>query len=198
MRFTVVMASTLMPYAGAASRRDEKIVRAIDSVIAQTFEDWELQVVADGCQKTVDIVSKYTDPRIHVTLLPKSPQWDGKPRNTGIELGKGDYIVYLDNDDYYGPQHLEIIDAGLNGYDWVCYNDWVFNGDWVQRHCDIKKLGANGTSNICHRRTLGVKWGYRGYAHDHHFNQSLLKFKNYAKIDAAQYFVMHLPHGTDL
>ena len=135
---------------------------------------------------------------IHVTLLPKSPQWDGKPRNTGIELGKGDYIVYLDNDDYYGPQHLEIIDAGLNGYDWVCYNDWVFNGDWVQRHCDIKKLGANGTSNVCHRRTLGVKWGYRGYAHDHHFNQSLLKFKNYAKIDAGQYFVMHLPHGTDL
>ena len=45
MKFSVIMASTLAEYGGAASRRDEKIVRAIDSVIAQTFTDWELIVV---------------------------------------------------------------------------------------------------------------------------------------------------------
>jgi len=199
MRFSVVMASTLIPYAGAASRRNEKIVRAIDSVIAQTFTDWELLVIADGCQKTVEIVSKYDDPRVRVTLIPKCPMWDGGPRNTGIELAKGDFIVYIDNDDYWGEQHLEAIDAGLKDYDWVYYNDWIYsNGDWIQRHCDIKRLGMNGTSNICHRRTLKVRWGFRGYAHDHHFNQSLLKYPNYVKIEAAQYFCMHLPGGCDI
>jgi glycosyltransferase involved in cell wall biosynthesis len=200
MRFTVILPSFLGEYSNAASRRPEKLIRAVDSVIAQTFQDWELLVVADGCQETVDIMKRYTDKRIHCHLIPKAPMWDGKPRNTGIEKGKGEYIVYIDGDDYWGDDHLKGISDNLAAYDWVYFNDYVCNpdGSVTLRNCDIKRLGANGTSNICHRRSLDVRWGHRGYAHDHYFNQKLLFYSNHKKITAGEYVVMHLPNGTDL
>lgn len=185
-------------YAGAATRREEKFVRAVNSVINQTFSDWELIVVADGCKTTVDLMKQFTDLRIRLISIPKAPMWDGKPRNTGIEQGSGDYIVYLDIDDAYGQNHLDIIDKNIGSYDWVYYNDYIYRDEWLERHCDIKKIGMNGTSNVCHRRTLGARWGHRGYAHDHYFNQKLLMYRNFAKIPTPEYFVMHLPGVADL
>lgn len=199
MKFSVVMASTLAEYGGAATRRDEKIVRAVDSVIAQTFTDWELIVIADGCARTMGIVNTYTDKRIRSFMIDKRPWWDGAPRNKGIELAKGEYIIYIDNDDYWGDGHLQGIAAEIADYDWVFFNDWVWNGtDFMPRNCDIRKLGANGTSNICHRKSLGLQWGHRGYAHDHYFNQKLLRFPNHKKINAGEYVVMHIPAQYDL
>lgn len=200
MRFTAVLPSYLGHYAGAATRRHDKLIRAVDSVIDQSFTDWELQVVADGCQDTVDLMKQYDDKRVHCTLISKAPIWDGKPRNTGIELGSGEFIIYIDGDDYWGIDHLKGIDAGLNGYDWVYFNDYICHkdGGWIQRPCDIKRLGMNGTSNICHKKSLGVRWGHRGYAHDHYFNQQLLMHLNYSKIGGGEYFVLHLPGSLDI
>lgn len=199
MKFSVVMASTLAPYAGAASRRDEKIIRAVQSVIDQTYQDWELLVISDGCQQTVDIMSQIKDPRIKTTMITKRPIWDGGPRNKGIELAEGEYIIYIDNDDYWGENHLQIIADNIKQFDWVYYDDWTLqNGDWCLRHCDIKKLGMNGTSNICHRKSLGITWAHRGYAHDHYFNQELLKHLNYDRIPAGEYFVCHMPRAYDV
>lgn len=199
MKFSIVMASTLAPYAGAASRRDEKIIRAVNSVVAQIYQDWELLVISDGCQQTVDIVLQIKDPRIKITKIEKKPIWDGAPRNKGIELATGEYIIYIDNDDYWGENHLQIIADNIKNYDWVYYDDWTLqNGEWCLRHCDIKKLGMNGTSNICHRKSLGATWGHRGYAHDHYFNQKLLLHLNYNRIPAGEYFVCHMPHAYDV
>ena len=199
MRFTVVMPSYLGKYAGAAKRREEKIVRAVNSVVNQTFEDWELWVIADGCQDTIDLMEQFEDPRIHTEMIKKAPFWDGAPRNKGIERAEGEYIVYLDIDDAYGMNHLQIIDSQLKDYDWVFFNDYTYQfGQWFERVCDIKKLGMNGTSNVCHRKSLNVKWGHRGYAHDHHFNQKLLYFRNHAKIETPEYFVMHIPGRYDV
>ena len=199
MRFSVVIPSYLGHYKGAASRREEKIVRAINSVLDQTFTDLEVQVVADGCQRTIDICKGINDERLQATLIKKAPLWDGKPRNTGIEKASGEYIVYLDIDDAYGEDHLKRINEGVEGVDWVYYNDYIYRaGEWIERHCDIKKIGMNGTSNVCHKRELGARWGHRGYAHDHYFNQKLLMFRNFKKITTPEYFVMHMPAIYDI
>lgn len=199
MKFSIIMPSYLGNYAGAASRRDEKIVRAVESVIAQTFQDWELWVVADGCDSTMEIVRQFTDERVHAVKIPKSKIWSGEPRNTGIAHATGEYIVYLDIDDYYGENHLQIIADNLNDKDWVFYNDYIYRGEWVERNCDVRKLGQNGTSNVCHRRSLGAKWSHTGYAHDHHFTQGLImKSLKYVKILTPEYFVMHVPGQYDL
>lgn len=193
------MPSYLGNYAGAASHRDQKIIRAVLSVIDQTFTDWELFIIADGCQKTVELTEQFQSDKVKTILIPKAPLWDGKPRNTGIDNATGDYIIYLDNDDAYGENHLMAIDKQIGDADWVYYNDYIYrSGEWIERHCDINKLGMNGTSNVCHRKSLGVKWGHRGYAHDHYFNQKLLMHLNYKKIETPEYFVMHMPSVYDV
>ena len=199
MRFTVVMASYLGEYRTAARDRDKKIVRAINSVINQSFTDWEMIVVADGCQKTMDIVSKVKDLRVKSIMVDRDKLWSGGPRNKGIELAQGEFIVYLDVDDLYGNNHLKEINEGLNGFDWVWFDDVrysVKNDEWYQNLCDIMVIGKHGTSNICHKKSLPYRWDHKGYAHDHYFIKHLRQNSNYKKIAGGEYYVCHLPDST--
>ena len=198
MKYSIVMASYLGAYPSASHNRDQKIIRAVNSVINQTFTDFELNIVADGCQATVDICKQFTDSRINVFLIPKGALFSGAPRNKGIEEARGEYIVYLDIDDVYGKNHLAIIDRNINGDDWVWYNDIRYNPRlkiWYENECEIRTVGRHGTSNICHRTALEVKWEFKGYAHDHYFVQRLLDHKNFKKIESPEYYVCHIP-GT--
>lgn len=102
MKFSVIIPSFLGEYRTAAKDRDRKIVRAINSVLTQSFEDFEVVVIADGCEKTIEIMKQISDPRIANYSIPKSKLWSGEPRNKGIEEAKGEYIVYLDIDDWFG------------------------------------------------------------------------------------------------
>jgi glycosyltransferase involved in cell wall biosynthesis len=126
-------------------------------------------------------------------IIPRGKHFGGGPRNKGIDEAEGEYIVYLDIDDFYGPDHLLKINEGLGTYDWVWYNDIRWNGKWYENFCDIYHVGKHGTSNICHKKSLGVKWDVSGYAHDYHFVQKLLKFKNFKKIGTPEYYVAHVP-----
>ncbi len=196
-RFSVIMQSYLGDYPGSAKDKDKKIVRAIDSVINQTLKDWELIVIADGCEKTFDIVThKYEgNAQINCLFIPKQPFWSGTARDIGKFEGKGDYIIYLDIDDYYGKKHLETIDDQFGNWDWVYYNDLVWNGKWMERICNIRRIGQHGTSNICFKRSMQVDWSiYIGYAHDHYVIANLVKkYNNFTKIATPGYYVCHLP-----
>ena len=200
MRFTIVLPSLLGNYPGAAKNRDGKLLRAINSVVGQTFDDWELLVIADGCQGTMDIIQNNVgDERVTAILIPRAKLWSGEPRNKGIAEAQGDYIVYLDNDDLFGPNHLQVISDGLKDHDWVWFNDIRYDPHvkgWYENPCEITKLGRHGTSNICHKTNLRVKWDRPGYAHDFYFVQQLRAFKNFVKIQGAEYYVAHIPgHG---
>jgi glycosyltransferase involved in cell wall biosynthesis len=201
MRFSIVIPSYLGPYAGAARQREEKLPRAIQSCLNQTFTDFEVHVVCDGCDKSFEIASKFTDPRIHVWKIHHRKLWSGYPRNKGIDEAKGEYIIYLDIDDVYGQNHLEIVDSGLDGMDWVWYNDIRYkptHDGWFENDCDINVLSRHGTSNICHKTSLRMRWEEDGkYAHDYVFVQKLLTNPNYKKIATPEYYVCHVP-GTGL
>jgi len=193
------MPSRLIPYQGCASFLDQKIQRSIGSVIDQSFEDFELLVISDDCEETKIIVKRYDDPRVVLLQCKHKAIFDNLPRNTGLDNAKGEYIIYLDIDDFYGVDHLKIVDKNLKNYDWVWYNDYTkMSGQWGERACNIRALGGSGTSNVCHKRSLNLRWDRPGYAHDFHFNQKLLKFQNHTKIETPEYFVMHIPGIYDI
>ena len=199
MKFSVIMPSRLDPYPGCASLLPQKLRRAIRAVLDQTFTDFELLVIADGCDKTKKIVTKeFSEERLVLLSCKHKALFDNLPRNTGIDNAKGEFIIYCDIDDFWGADHLKIINEGLNGFDWVWYNDIIFDKVWHERACNIKAMGGSGTSNVCHKRSLGLRWGRPGYAHDFHFNQQLLRFSNSAKITTPEYFVCHIPGNYDL
>ena len=204
---SVIMPSYLGEYKKAARDRDKKIVRAIRSVQAQTYKDWELIIIADGCEKTVEIVQelveKSLDLRIKVLLISKQPQWSGTVRNTGLDEAKGDYCCYLDIDDAFAPGHLQSIIKGMeeiSGKDWYWFDDYTWNGQEF-RHCkrNINKVGKCGTSNIMHRPGI-ARWNKKDtYAHDWRFIANLRQASSsYEYIRAGEYLVCHVPGRFDI
>ena len=86
------------------------LTRAIDSVISQSFKDWELLVVDDGStDDTPTVIAEYAkkDSRIRPFRIEKASGSPTKPRNIGIENATGRYIAFLDSDDLWLPTKLE-------------------------------------------------------------------------------------------
>ncbi len=195
---SVVMASYLGEYKQAAKNRDKKIRRAVDSVLAQTIPV-ELVVIADGCQKTVDIMTKNYANLFSGYLINHKTLWAGTPRNTGIDKAKGDIICYLDIDDMFLPDHCEKIEKNFGKNDWVWFDDWVHStSGWKQRKCDVNKRGMCGTSNVAHKKFK--IWPEKGsYAHDFVALQNLKNWsKNYKYIGHGGYKVCHVPGRYDV
>lgn len=82
------------------------ISKAIQSVIDQTYSNWELIVVDDGStDNTREVVTKYDDEKIKYFY--KINEERSIARNFGIDKASGEYISFLDDDDYYLPEFLE-------------------------------------------------------------------------------------------
>jgi glycosyltransferase involved in cell wall biosynthesis len=82
------------------------ISESIESILSQTFDNFELIIIDDGStDNSRDIVKSYHDSRI---ILQENPHDFIRSLNTGIELSKGKYIARMDADDIMLPNRLEI------------------------------------------------------------------------------------------
>lgn len=100
---------TLVSIVMPAYNSEKYITEAINSVIAQTYEDWELIVLDDGSEDdTLQIINKCAlkDPRIKA-YSNKMNMGVAKTRNKGIDLAVGEWIAFLDSDDMWHPAKLE-------------------------------------------------------------------------------------------
>ncbi len=88
---------------GASTLRE-----ALDSVVAQTFSDWEL-IVWDDCStdESAKIVARFSDPRIRYFLSPEQTSL-GEARDNAMRQARGEWLAFLDQDDLWMPRKLEM------------------------------------------------------------------------------------------
>lgn len=87
---------------------------AIDSVLAQSDQDFEIIVVDDGsADDPAAVVEDFADPRIRIVR--KENGGGGSARNRGIDLAQGRFIAFLDSDDVFLPHHLAVMRSIVEG-----------------------------------------------------------------------------------
>jgi len=85
---------------------------AVESVVNQTLEDWELLVVNDGGEDVRHVVDAFSDDRIRYFHRSRN---EGKAAclNVALRRARGRYVAYLDDDDLWYPDHLETLAGAL-------------------------------------------------------------------------------------
>lgn len=125
-----MMFSIIMPVHNSA-----KFVRkALDSIACQTFKDYELIVVCDACEdNTEEIVREYTD-KVYVTDYKN----DGPARNVALNHADGDWILFMDDDDWWLHEYvLQQISEQLGPEDLLRFafiyrgEGYAPPGDWI-------------------------------------------------------------------
>jgi len=214
--FSVIMPSFLGKYKHAASNRDTKIIRAVQSVLNQTFQDFEIVIIADGCDKTIEIIQinfreAMRDEKIRMFKISDKRNFgqkrnagaSGVPRNAGLQQAKGEYAIYLDIDDMYIKTYLHKLKdemADLLQWYWFDCLSWDKHTEKFNRLiCDINVQGRCGTANICHRISMNSWWVQKGtYLHDWMFISKLKAIsQEYRKLNVAGFGVCHVPNMLD-
>jgi len=104
MKFTPLI-SVVIPAYNAEQFLDE----TLESVLSQTYENWECIVVNDGStDKTESIAKKWCEKDARFRYFYKENSGASDTRNLGIKKARGEYIAFLDADDLYMPNFLEI------------------------------------------------------------------------------------------
>jgi glycosyltransferase involved in cell wall biosynthesis len=115
---------------------------AIDSVLYQTFQDFEIIVVDDGSDDphTIEILSNLKKPKTRI--LRQANQKLPAARNNGIKLAKGKYICCLDADDMLAPTYLEKCLGKMEKENLdICYT-------WIQEFGDSNNIWQTGDFDI--------------------------------------------------
>lgn len=92
-----------------AYNASEYLAETIESVLSQTFTDFELLIINDGStDNTAEIVNIYSEKDNRIKLFSQQNQGVSFARNTGIKIAKGEYIAFLDSDDKWLPNKLAV------------------------------------------------------------------------------------------
>lgn len=86
------------------------VEKCLDSIYAQTYENIEIIVVNDGStDSTMQVLDGFRKSHIDLTIISQSNQGLSGARNTGLNFATGEYIFFLDSDDYLGSQEIELL-----------------------------------------------------------------------------------------
>jgi glycosyltransferase involved in cell wall biosynthesis len=125
----------------------DALSRTIESVLAQTLDDFELLIIDDAStDETEAVVTGYDDPRIHF-FRHDTNRGGSAARNTGIEHACGRYVAFLDADDEWLPQKLERQVACLGARD----------DKWIAAYCGFDRIRAGRSSGL--RRAIATRLG---------------------------------------
>lgn len=103
----IIIKITMVSIITPAHNSEKYIKQTIESVLNQTYQNWELIIIDDySSDNTVEIAKQYQDYRIKIISL-KINVGAAEARNIGLRMAKGKYIAFLDSDDLWKKDKLE-------------------------------------------------------------------------------------------
>lgn len=113
---------------------EKYIEKALESVLAQTFTDYEVIMVNDGSTDgSLSILREYARNYENFHLIDQCNRGQGATRNVGINAATGEYIAFLDSDDFFASNFLEVLynaaienDADISSCNYSFYYDSGF------------------------------------------------------------------------
>lgn len=130
---------------------EKYLARCLDSLIKQTFDDFEVIAINDGAtDNSPKILEEYSGKLKNFNIMNQENRGLSQARNRGIECAKGEYIYFLDSDDAIHPQCLEIAYtfAKENDADLVCFNYKHSDGkEYKTKPIDKNKIKSEIVAN---------------------------------------------------
>ena len=166
----------------AAYNCDKYIEETINSVISQTFKDWEMIIVDDfSSDKTAEKVEAIAKKEPRITLLKQEQNLGcARARNRGLKEAKGKYITFLDGDDLLDPNYLE------SQLSFIRDNGPIITASY-------RRLAPNSTTNFIVPKSSSYKQTLKGCAlsclttmydreviGDRYFNEEMRKNEDFA------------------
>jgi glycosyltransferase involved in cell wall biosynthesis len=132
--------------------RAATILRAVRSVQAQTYQDYELVIVDDGSlDDTAEILASLNEPRLRL-IRHTTNSGSARARNTGVSEARGDFIAFLDSDDEWLPEKLahqmEVVHKQPGG---ITAN---VSGFYLYDDANIRRTQVPGQPGSWHRHLL--------------------------------------------
>lgn len=155
-------------------RRPDLLRRAVASALGQTYATTEVMVVGDACPFVDEVVAEIADPRVrHANLTVHAGDLGAAPRNFALKtMARGTLIAYLDDDNWWTPDHLASLVGLLVADPTVAFAFGSFEVAGETIVCRRPRRYQIDTSALLHRRYLLERFGYwrspadTGYAHD--------------------------------
>ncbi len=109
MKFSIIL---------PAYNATKTINKCIQSVISQSYSNWELIAIDDGSSdNTYEVLQNYSNQDSRIIVVNQKNSGPGFARNKGISLALGDYIAFIDADDYWENDFLELINEKIKKND---------------------------------------------------------------------------------
>lgn len=117
------------------------IKRCVESIVNQSYQKWELILIDDGSKDDSSLICdelKQTDSRIHVVHTVN--QGASAARNRGLDEATGDYITFVDADDWVEPNHLEVLVNQIDSDVDLCINSFIADLYYGSRPYQYKEV----------------------------------------------------------
>lgn len=100
------MISVIIPVYNA----EQYVGKCIESVQAQTYTNWQMILVDDGSKdKSLEVCQRYAKNDNRISVIHQKNAGPGIARNTGIAKANGDYVVFIDSDDYIENEYFSLL-----------------------------------------------------------------------------------------
>ena len=138
---------------------EQYLAKCLDSILAQTFTDFELILVNDGTRdRCPEIMDEYAARDARIRLVHKENGGLSSARNAGLDIARGEYIVFVDSDDTVEPtmiadavQAAEKAHADLVIYNYRLVTEKGVQGAYLPMKDEVIDLDALGLDNYFYR-----------------------------------------------